>query len=106
MSLRLGLRPPRGEFSEAHPVLYEALCTTKDKKDRTIEGLSFTFVASGDSYVIFLKWPLGGVSTTLAMADPLSLWIVLEEAITGKLPTSWKEMRRVPRHLKKGSDIG
>jgi hypothetical protein len=106
LALRSGLRPAGGSFGEYHPNLYEALCPTKDTKGRTIEGLSFTFVVSGDSFVVFVKWPLGGLSTTLAIQDPLMLWQALDDALTGKVRCSWKEMRRVPTHLKKSEQPG
>lgn len=105
-SLREGMRPPGGEFAECHPLLYEAMCPAKDKKGRIIEGLGCNFSGAGDAWILYARWPLGGIQTSVAIADPLSLWLTLEGLVTGTIKSPWKEMRRVPRHLKRDVEPG
>lgn len=91
--------PPRGEWADYHPAAWQGICPTKDVKKRIIEGWSFTFGASGDSYAIFFRWPLPGLQTTIILQDPLLVWDVINKTLTGELGASWKPMRKQPRHL-------
>lgn len=99
---RSDLEPPRVDWHDSYPLLWQAFCPGKDAKGRKIDSAFVSITVNGDAWQIGLSLPLGGLRTSFIIHDPSDLWDELERRLREPNLVSWRDTRKVPPHLRPG----